>query len=1119
MTTVRLVLQSLRFYWRSHLGVFLGATLATAILAGALAVGDSVRYSLREMALARLGSVHLALNSQSRFFRAALAERLQEDLRAPVAPAILLRGTAVGQPRQGEGARAGQVQVVGVDARFWQMAPQPHNSWKTDPDALIVNERLARQLNVRAGDEVLLRIEKPSLLSRDAPLATIEDARVPLRLKVAQVVDDRAFGRFSLNASQIPPLNAFVPLPTLQKTVGMEERANVLLVGAGAGRAPDVDRTTAALWKHWTLADSGLELRAVPARQSRGERLWELRTDRVFLDPPVAKAALSSVPGAQGVLTYFVNELRVGDRSTPYSTVAALQGAVVPPDMRPDEILINTWLAEDIRAKVGDTLTLRYWMVGPLRKLEEHSATFRIRGIVPIAGAAADPTLMPDIPGLSDKKDCRDWEPGVPIDLNRIRDKDQQYWDRYRGTPKAFLTLEAGQRIWNNRFGNLTAVRYAAEDDANARQKIEGCLRQGLNPAALGLFFTPVRDLALAASTQSTDFGLLFLGFSIFLIVSALLLTAMLFAFGTEQRAEEVGTLLALGFRTRQVQHLLLAEGAWIALLAAGIGACLAAVYTRLVIAGLTGVWSGAVAGSALQFHVEPATLGAGAGIGFLASLAAIWLVTRRQARLPARELLHAGKESSARLLERPASSKEGRLPGLPVAVTGIVGALILVAGALIGQQDRPAGYFFGAGALLLVGGLGACRLLMTLLARQSAPDRLTLTSLGVRNTTRRVGRSLGVIALLACGSFLVIAVGANRHDPNEGAERRISGTGGFALYAETALPVFQDLNSEDGQEAFGLDPEDMVQAQVVALRLREGDDASCLNLNRAQTPRLLGVDPEQLRARGAFRIARELPREPGDTTPLAWDRIRGLERDGSIPVIGDQNTVQWSLGKKLGDVLLYTDERGAVRRLKIVGTLTSSILQGSLILSEENFIAMFPSQSGYQVFLIDAPRERAAGLAATLGRALQDLGFEATPAPERLAMFNTVEHTYLSIFAALGGLGLLLGSVGLGIVVLRNVLERRSELAVLRAIGFRQEGLRRLLFTEHVLLLALGLLSGVVAAVLAVLPALRTPGAEVPVASLSLTLLAVLVSGLLWTLGATAVALRGSLLDALRND
>ena len=129
------------------------------------------------------------------------------------------------------------------------------------------------------------------------------------------------------------------------------------------------------------------------------------------------------------------------------------------------------------------------------------------------------------------------------------------------------------------------------------------------------------------------------------------------------------------------------------------------------------------------------------------------------------------------------------------------------------------------------------------------------------------------------------------------------------------------------------------------------------------------------------------------------------------------------------------------------------------------------------------------------------------------------MENTYLSIFALLGGLGLLLGSVGLGVVVLRNVLERRGELALLRAVGFGIGTLHRLVFSEHLLLLALGLLAGVLSALIAVLPALRAPGADVPILSLALTLLAVLLSGFVWTWGATTLALRGPLLKALRNE
>jgi ABC-type antimicrobial peptide transport system permease subunit len=104
-------------------------------------------------------------------------------------------------------------------------------------------------------------------------------------------------------------------------------------------------------------------------------------------------------------------------------------------------------------------------------------------------------------------------------------------------------------------------------------------------------------------------------------------------------------------------------------------------------------------------------------------------------------------------------------------------------------------------------------------------------------------------------------------------------------------------------------------------------------------------------------------------------------------------------------------------------------------------------------------------------------------------------------------------------VVVLRNVLERRGELALLRAVGFRRSGLQWLLFSEAALLLTLGLAAGVVSALVAVLPALRSPGAAVPVASLGVTLVAVFLSGFLWTWGATALALRGPLMPALRNE
>jgi hypothetical protein len=442
-----------------------------------------------------------------------------------------------------------------------------------------------------------------------------------------------------------------------------------------------------------------------------------------------------------------------------------------------------------------------------------------------------------------------------------------------------------------------------------------------------------------------------------------------------------------------------------------------------------------------------------------------------------------------------------------------VIGALALVIAALRADAAEKAGLFFGAGALLLIGCIAACSALFSRWRGGAARTRLTLGSLGVRNSVRRQGRSLTTVGLLACGSFLVIAVGANRHDPERDASRRSSGTGGFALYGETALPVYHDLNGAEGREEFGLDAEPLRGVRFVPLRLRPGDEASCLNLNRPQVPRLLGVDPDALRRLNAFTFAQRLHRS-GDP----WSLLERAQPDGAVPAVGDTNTVVWSLGKSLGDTLSYVDDQGRAFRIRIVGILTNSILQGSLLISEGNFVDRFPPQEGYQVFLIDAPGPLAA-VCRSLARSLEDVGLELTPAPERLAAFNTVENTYLSIFTVLGGLGLLLGSVGLGVVVLRNVLERRGELALLRAVGFRSGALQWLLFSEASLLLTLGLAAGVVSALVAVLPALGSPGSEVPVASLSLTLAVVFTSGFLWTWGATALALRGPLLPALRNE
>jgi hypothetical protein len=527
---------------------------------------------------------------------------------------------------------------------------------------------------------------------------------------------------------------------------------------------------------------------------------------------------------------------------------------------------------------------------------------------------------------------------------------------------------------------------------------------------------------------------------------------------------------------------LFLREGAILSLAAAVLGVLAGIAYARLMLLGLATLWRDAVGSEPLGFHVTAQSVFAGLIASAVVCAITVAIVLRKQARKPARELLAAGAEFESQ-------STPARVPyiALLVGLLCLAGAIVL---AVSERRDAPPGIFFGAGSLLLVSGLAFAAAGLRALSRA---EGLSITGLGVRSATRRRKRSLATVALLASGAFMIIAVNANRLE----ADPKSPGTGGFELIGQSALPIVQDLNTTKGLEFFGLVPDDLKGVSFVPMRVREGDEASCLNLNRAQQPRLLGVDPEMLQKRRAFGVD--------------WTLLK--QQSDAVPAIGDEASIKWAMGKKVGDTLDYTDEQGQTFRIGIVAAAANSILQGQLLIDEAQFVRRFPSESGYRMFLIDTPSNALSEVSATLGRAMQDAGMELTPAARRLAQFNAVQNTYLSTFQVLGGIGLLLGSLGLGVVVLRNVLERRGELGLLQAVGYRKRSLRWLVASENLALLLAGLVIGVVAAAMAVLPVSRR--ADLPLA----TLAGVIVFGVASAWVATWFAMRGRLIDSLREE
>ncbi|NBC11575.1 MAG: FtsX-like permease family protein [Planctomycetes bacterium] len=1130
LTLRRLIQRSLTHDARLHLGVAAGVALTCAIITGALGVGDSVRHTLRTTALQRLGAVTHAITPGDRLFLADLAERVPGEGRTM---AVLQVPAVVG--RTDGAARVNGAQLIGVNDTsipLLKSQGRSHPLHNLEPGQAVISKNLVSRLGVAPPDNLILRVRKPAALPGELPIDEADDA-IALRVTIDDAIYPSQGGRFSLRAEQAEPYNVFVDRAWLAEQLGEPGRANVLL----ADRPIDVGDAL-------TLADAQLTLRPLAgdrhggvvaatsasrdgdvAANNAGQRVGaqQLATPRVFIDDATT-AALSPL-ASQRILTYLANTIAHDKNETPYSMVAATDAL---PDLPPGQIVINQWLADDLGAGVGDKVTLTYYLPDEGAALRESSAAFTVARVVPIEGFYADRALTPDFPGLKDAERFSQWDGGPGIDRSRIREKDEAYWEDYRATPKAFITLADGQRLWANRYGNLTAMRFT--DDITTSP-----LEARLDPEALGFTARDVREQALHASGATVDFGVLFLSLSMFVIVAAGLLTGLLFAFGVEKRATQVGTLRAIGFSPRQVRAWLLGEALAVALLGAIIGLPLGVGYAAGLVALLSGGWQGAVAGADVAFFISPGSLVIGAVGAVVIALLAGAGALRTTMRRPARELLAGGGSA----VSEP--SKRKAVVALGAAAVALVGALTLILTAPAGTGPKAAGVFFGGGSLLLAAGLllafawlarprdrkpsidhrghggtegtetnqhSGVKTLWPLCLGGLCDQGLSLTTLSLSSAARRRGRSLAGAGLIAAGLFIVAAVvGFAPALPGDYTERA-SGTGGFALFGQTTLPITVDLNTAAGRDRFALEEDELPPGSVVPMRVSDGDDASCLNLNQTPRPRVLGVDPSLLQQRGAFTLS----------TDDGWAALDRPTDGGAIPALADANTAQWALHVAVGQTLTIERPGGEPITLRLVGTIDNCILQGGLIISEDHFRAAFPAIDGYRMFLLDAPPDAVDARSAVLSRMMEDVGLSLEPALARLARFNAVQATYLTIFQALGALGVTLGCVGLGIVVLRNLLERRAELAMMLALGFARGRVRRVVLIEHLGVLAVGLVIGTAAAGVALGPAWAGGGLD-GVLPLGATLLACVLVTAVSVVWATRAALRGRLTDALRGE
>lgn len=370
-------------------------------------------------------------------------------------------------------------------------------------------------------------------------------------------------------------------------------------------------------------------------------------------------------------------------------------------------------------------------------------------------------------------------------------------------------------------------------------------------------------------------------------------------------------------------------------------------------------------------------------------------------------------------------------------------------------------------------------------------------------------------VTIVASATFILISVDAFRRDAGAALFDRRSGTGGYTLLVDLLLPIVHDPNGRDGRQLLGLS--DLDGTTITPFRVLPGDDTSCLNLYEPRHPRILGARPEFI-ADGRFTFQSSLGRSDEERRN-PWLLLERNQEDGAIPVVADANSMTYVLHRKLGDeIVIPSGDRPL--RLRLVAALSDSIFQGELVMSEANFLKAFPEQEGYRFLLIGAPPDDQQAVVTALEDRLRDFGADAVPTAERLAEFHKVENTYLSTFQTLGGLGLLLGTIGLTTVLLRNILERRRELALITALGYSRTHVLVIVIAENALLLFWGLVSGAACALVAIAPALMDRGGRLPTGAGGwLLVFAVFTTGLVASLVATRAAVNTRLLEALRTE
>ncbi len=1050
---LNIALKSASYYRKTGILVALGLALAGAVTTGSLIIGDCVKGSIRHVALARLGGITHSIKING-YARAELADDISKRLNEAnqsACPAILTKGVV---ENQDSGEAAPIVNIIGIDARFASFYGSK-NALKLEDGKATLNAALAKDLSVKVGDSILVTTDKQSAIPTGSLFAHIDPVQNQrsLRLEVKSILSDTGPGGFRMDASTQVPRNVLVSLSELSKAMEKPNKANTIFLHSSNSSSKILETI-----KEISIAqDYGVNIKV----DAKAHRLI-IQSDSVAFPMPTlagVSQAAKQINQPQSIASvYLANSLvplAQPAKTLHYCVVAAvdpqlgfdfIQGG---PITTKSQIIINSWAAQDLGAKLGDKLAVSYLVAQPGGKFVEHQLNVTVHGIVNIDGPAADSGLVPTFEGITDAERIGDWQPPFPVDLKKVTPRDEAYWDKYKAIPKAFLHPDDLQTMWSagtemkspwvtGVYINPPAKTNLVTLSENLQNSIA---RSQTDPPGLVL---PLRQMAFRSAQGSTDLAGVFFGLGMLLIYACAVLAGSFIRISALSRVKNIGIMLAEGFTARQAGSVVFWE--WmIWILAGSIAAVpLGVLYAWAITIGLNSWWQGAVGQSVLWLHVTGESLISGfiaaLAVGIITLLASLKGITKR----PVVDMLH---DRSASLSENSNRISSGDIKSI------LICAALVIVGIIASVINPTYGLALAVPISLPVGTVLAS-VVLTRFAHKKG--KLNKFSLATQRQQKWIRHDASV--QLAAAAVILIVVSSQIRTIS--TVDKNTGTGGFSLRAICSMPLGYDLNTPQGRSKLGFQPDDeklFKGVSIYAMPAADGDDISCLNLAKPGQPRILGL-PDSLVKRGGFGLSN-----------ADWNALKNTSKE--IPAFGDADSVEWNLKKKIGDGIDITSENGNKAALKISGVIKQSIFAGELLVPEKDFVRLFPNKNQPRYYLIECPVKQTKELAGLLRQTLGSAGLEVRSTTEIVNSFLGVQNTYIAVLMALGGLALLLGAGGQVIGVLRSVSQHKNEYALMASVGFNRMDIAKILVIEHAIVPGITVIVSAVCCILVMLP------------------------------------------------